>query len=62
MTKKDYVLIASVLNELLDEGDNDMLDGIAGIEKVARNLCYVFANKNPLFNRSKFLSACGITE
>ncbi len=38
MTKKDYTLITSVIKKELDNGDNDQLDGIGGIDKLARCL------------------------
>jgi predicted oxidoreductase len=54
MTKKDYELIASVIKQTNDNGD---LDGAA-------TLAHNFADKlqltNPLFDRQRFLTACGI--
>ena len=53
MTRKDYILIAEVIAtswhgsaELKSEIANNMADALAGT--------------NPLFNRAKFLDACGV--
>ncbi len=60
MTKKDYELIAKVISLFLDNGDNDQIDGIAGVEIITRQLANIFALANDRFNEEKFLLACGL--
>ncbi len=60
MSKKDYILIAKCFSDYLDNGDNDMVDGIIGGERLARSICERLQAENPKFNREKFLKACGI--
>ena len=60
MTKKDYMLIADVIKLYLDNGENDMIDGIAGVDKLARNLAYVLSLHNKKFDIQRFLKACGL--
>jgi hypothetical protein len=62
MTKKDYKLIADVLLKLLNDGENNQIDGIAGIEKTARNLIETFKKDNPKFSEDKFLKAIKLTK
>lgn len=62
MTKKDYILIAQVISAYLDNGDHDMLDGIAGVDVLTRRLATAFQSVNPKFDRARFLKACGLTE
>ena len=62
MTKKDYKLIADVLNRNLDNGDNDMIDGIQSIDKLVHDFCKMLKEDNPKFDYIKFLRACGITQ
>lgn len=56
MTRKDYVLIAGVLNKFprLDYGVESVL------EELAEEMADALAGTNPLFNRAKFLDACGV--
>ena len=56
MTKKDYELIASALN-------NTYLghkEWVRTLEQIAGTLADTLAEHNPKFNRNKFLTACGI--
>jgi hypothetical protein len=56
MTRKDYELIAGVLKNYLriDYGVQCVL------EELAEEFADVLATTNPLFNREKFLIACGV--
>lgn len=58
MTKKDYELIARVICKQLDNGDNDQIDGIMGIENTARALSQAFAKDNERFDTNRFMQAC----
>lgn len=68
MTRKDYKLIAEVLNrayksklETEDEtGQIDEEDPCCVIFAVAVQLANEFAQENPRFDRAKFLEACGV--
>ena len=53
MTRKDFELIARVIKELRDfTGTNH--------SKVAYDFADALTTTNPLFNRKKFLKACGV--
>lgn len=62
MTRKDYHLVAATISEFLDDGDNDMLNGIGGVEKLTFMLAAKLSSDNPKFNRAKFLAACGLID
>ena len=54
MTKKDYELIAGAVKELTaDYYQRDK-------ENTADLFARVLANTNPLFNKDKFIKACGV--
>ena len=55
MTKKDYVLIASVLNTCIKEHN---LQQLAVIDRVITSLAYELAKDNPRFNKDTFYDAC----
>ena len=57
MTKKDYELIASSLKTTLENAQ-----GIEDItyREIVNGLSYALGTENPLFDRTKFLEACGI--
>ena len=56
MTRKDYVAIADLIDELYSSGecDNNTL------EEVARGIARLCARGNERFDRIRFLEACGI--
>ena len=56
MTKKDFELIASAVNELFLGHTN----WHRSLEQVANKLAEKLAEKNPRFNKEKFLLACGV--
>ena len=56
MTRKDFQLIADVINEFprLDYGVESV------IEELAEELADALAGTNERFDREKFLAACGV--
>jgi len=60
MTKKDYVLIAGAIKRArayaISHNEQDADVGIT----IAHTLAYELANTNPLFDRTRFLAACGV--
>jgi hypothetical protein len=57
MTRKDYQLIANAINELVsDFGKGETV----AISLVADTLADALTATNPLFNRARFLTACGV--
>ena len=60
MTKKDYIVIAKVINEELKQWDKGLTPQvISSINNIALALSNVMADDNPRFNRDKFFDACG---
>ena len=59
VTKKDYELIARVLNEMHDNyvGDDWTINGT--IYLYANNLAIAMSKENPNFDMAKFMKACG---
>lgn len=51
MTRKDYELIAGVLNRFQHDG---------GHAEICETMADDLATTNPLFNRARFLTACGV--
>lgn len=64
MTKKDYELIASaiklanVYNAMHAIGTRNIVESTT--ECIARNVCQRLEEKNPRFNKEKFLKVCGV--
>ena len=56
MTKKDYVLIAKAVSDMF-LGHKDW---VRNLEQVSNKLADALQAQNPLFNREKFLTACGV--
>ena len=52
MTKKDYIAIA----EILKRAKEDCLNA----EGIARRIALYMSERNGLFDRPKFLAACGV--
>lgn len=50
MTKKNYVQIAAILSEAGQYGDP--------VDYITAELCDVFAQDNPRFDRERFIAAC----
>jgi hypothetical protein len=68
MTRKDYVMIAETIRELLADidrespGMREVLTGERmGVASVARRLADQLRQDNPRFDRTRFIEACGLT-
>ena len=59
MTRKDYVLIADTLSNLMKDFNNCGGDSVS-LSLVAEELADTLANDNPRFDRARFLDACGV--
>lgn len=57
MTKKDYILLAGVLKDA-KQGHQA---GLPAIQEIASVLAVKLREDNPLFDRERFLAACGFT-
>jgi len=61
MTRKDYVLIAKTLNELVKGVEQDFSKHHMGVlRELVNNLSDRLIEDNPNFNRAKFWEACGL--
>ena len=68
MTRKDYVMIAETIRELLADidrespGMREVLRGERmGVASVARRLADQMHSDNTRFDRTRFIEACGLT-
>ena len=74
MTRKDYVMIADTIRELLADIDRDGSGAILsdkiphvlageriGIHTLAMRLGEQLRQDNPRFDRTRFIEACGLT-
>jgi hypothetical protein len=68
MTRKDYVMIADTLRELLADIDREpagMRAALAGerlgVRSVALRLADQLHSDNTRFDRTRFIEACGLT-
>ena len=61
MTRKDYVLIADTLANLMKDFNNGGDDTVS-LTLVSHELADVLASDNPRFDRGRFLAACGVKE
>lgn len=59
MTRKDYVLIAQTLSDLMKDFNNCGDDSVS-LSLVAEELADTLATDNPRFDRARFLVACGV--
>lgn len=59
MTRKDYVMIAETLADLMADFNNGGDDTIS-LTLVAVELAETLAKDNPRFDRARFLTACGV--
>ncbi len=57
MTRKDYVLIAKVFADIVDDfGQGEAVQP----SLIAEELADALAKDNPQFDRERFLTACGV--
>ena len=59
MTRKDYVLIAETLANLMNDFNNGGEDSVS-LSLVAQELADALQGDNPRFDRARFLDACGV--
>ena len=57
-TKKDFIRTANAVKESLEQAKT--IQQQEGVEILARKQADIFANDNPNFDRTRFLTACGI--
>lgn len=65
MSKKDYIKIAATLQEskpMYDVGENTAYALLKAWNCTVENFAYMLAKDNPLFDRIRFLRACGYIE
>jgi hypothetical protein len=61
MTRKDYVIIAEVIADLMaSQKDRGAFAHAPSLDEVARELAYALEGDNPRFDRARFLTACGV--
>jgi hypothetical protein len=62
MTRKHYVAIAAILKRRMELALNKKVPGYAVTQTklIAEDFAEYFANDNPGFDRSRFLTACGV--
>lgn len=58
MTKKHFIQIAGAFKKLTEQ---DSLNGYQDeiLHLLAEDLCVIFEQANPLFDRARFMTACG---
>jgi len=60
MTRKDYVLIANVIQSQVKNWEGFTPEGGEAVEGLARTLANQLQADNPRFDRARFLVACGV--
>jgi hypothetical protein len=60
MTRKDYILIAEVIEGAMQNWEGFTPEAKEAIEGLARSLGHKLADYNPRFDRARFLTACGV--
>jgi hypothetical protein len=58
MTRKDYVRFAEMFKDMLADCESNASN--AAIDETAKRSANIFAADNPNFDRSRFLTACGV--
>jgi hypothetical protein len=61
MTRKDYVAIAGVINEVVGAYGEEA-HTMDALKAVAKDLCGILKADNSNFDRQRFLTACGVHE
>jgi len=59
MTRRDYVLLASIMAEASHETENPLVDAETMRVHIATALAKELARQNGNFDRGRFLEACG---
>lgn len=62
MTKKDYILIASILEQKFSEVRGKNYEASIAVRSIVDRLATGFKDNNTRFQVDKFLTACGITK
>ena len=63
MTKKDYIIIAKAINKAyssLSYASVNMAETKRCLEIVADSMAYELQLQNTLFDKAKFINACGV--
>ena len=60
MTRKDYILIASVIEGAMHNWEGYTPEANEALIGLARSLAHKLGDYNPNFDRAKFLEACGV--
>ena len=60
MTKKDYELIASTINDELTAFNDLHVHSSHQVKLLVNGIAIALGKSNPKFDRAKFLEACGI--
>lgn len=60
MTKKDFELIANTFMQYFTDLQAGKLESEASVSLFGERLAEALATTNPLFNKRRFLDACGI--
>jgi hypothetical protein len=61
MTRKDFQLIAQTIADLMaSQKDRGAFAHTPSLEEVAQELADALATTNPQFDRTRFLTACGV--
>ena len=60
MTRKDYVLIAQVIEGAMQNWEGFTPEAQEAVIGLARSLSHKLADYNPNFDRKRFLDACGV--
>lgn len=60
MTRKDYELIAGVINGAMQNWEGFTPEAEEALIGLARSLSHKLGDYNPNFDRKRFLDACGV--
>lgn len=61
MTRKDYIIIAAVFKQMLEDPASAAAGPIA-LKRAAERMAHALKQDNSRFDYSRFLAACGIKE
>lgn len=56
MTRKDYVAVAKIMNDLVKKIEGRTAEGKA-VDKAVTDLCELFLSENPRFDSIRFIEA-----